>query len=476
MKEISIMEMLSGICSIPNIKTVYFGNIFGFSMDLYTTTLNDYIKNTKVTTNMIKCVVVQVVSALAYAQKNMIMHRDVKPQNILINNDKVALTDWGMATVIVNNSMKYEEEKEVQTLWYRCPEHLLNIRSELNNFTIDMWSVGIIIIEMIRGYTGFVSGESPKEVLSKILYYFETPNDNIKITKKISILFNNITIIKRKIYILESIKNSDWCDSKFVNFLTNILNINNDKRLTPLDALYHNYIHDNEYINNTLTQDMNELITYYSINTINKEYINIRHKYICEYDKICKKSTDVHLFALMIMYTDKLSILEYDLLNNIDENVGVIAQIVYHIVYDEKIEIPNLQFEVSRCKLKKERINGKFEQIITKLKFPLGMCSFVNFGYQMLQHIDALYMLYETISRYVLKHYDVYQYDNITIYWSIIKLMSCYKCNILHLSEITKMLLEDKYFKIFELKNHVEIHNITVTSQTFGTVIFNYAI
>ena len=89
------------------------------------------------------------IDGATYANKLNIMHRDVKPENILIDvkTNNIKVCDWGLSVAFVegrNNTV------EVQTLWYRCPEVLVG--HTLYTTNIDTWSVGMIMYELLTGY------------------------------------------------------------------------------------------------------------------------------------------------------------------------------------------------------------------------------------------------------------------------------------------------------------------------------------
>ena len=78
-----------------------------------------------------------------------ILHRDIKPQNILINvkNGEVKLCDFGQAKITAVNQNTHTFN--VSTLWYRPLELLLG--SEIIDFKIDIWSIGCIFYELVMG-------------------------------------------------------------------------------------------------------------------------------------------------------------------------------------------------------------------------------------------------------------------------------------------------------------------------------------
>jgi len=123
--------------------------------------------------NTVKNFTHQLLTGIAFCHENRVLHRDLKPQNLLINRrGELKIGDFGLARafgVPVNTF-----SNEVVTLWYRAPDVLLGSRTY--NTSIDIWSVGCIFAEMITGYPLF-RGRDNADQLIQIMKIVGTPSD-----------------------------------------------------------------------------------------------------------------------------------------------------------------------------------------------------------------------------------------------------------------------------------------------------------
>ena len=95
---------------------------------------------------MIKSFLYQLLNGTAKCHKHKVLHRDLKPQNLLINREGVLkLADFGLARAFGIPVKNFTHE--VVTLWYRAPDILMG--SKDYNTSVDIWSVGCIFAEIV---------------------------------------------------------------------------------------------------------------------------------------------------------------------------------------------------------------------------------------------------------------------------------------------------------------------------------------
>ena len=97
--------------------------------------------------NELKSYLYQTLAGLAHCHTNKVLHRDLKPQNLLLSKDGLLkLADFGLARAFGIPVKTFSHE--VVTLWYRPPDVLLG--STKYGTAIDIWSVGCIFAEMVN--------------------------------------------------------------------------------------------------------------------------------------------------------------------------------------------------------------------------------------------------------------------------------------------------------------------------------------
>ena len=110
----------------------------------------------------------QVLSAVALAHKNRIIHRDIKPQNILIDNqDRIKITDFGIAVALSETSIT-QTNTLLGSVHYLSPEQA---RGSMATSKSDIYALGVVLYELLSGKVPF-DGES---AVSVALKHFQEP-------------------------------------------------------------------------------------------------------------------------------------------------------------------------------------------------------------------------------------------------------------------------------------------------------------
>ena len=148
-------------------------------MDFVPMTLYDQIKYMRIIEKvmpnlMLKLLSYQLLRSVAYIHSKGICHRDIKPQNILLNGKTkvLKLCDFGNSKQLVRGLPNHPI---VGTRYYRAPEQILG--NEYYGTKVDVWAVGCVIAEMMLGKPIF-RGETEGSQLEAIMKVLGTPSRN----------------------------------------------------------------------------------------------------------------------------------------------------------------------------------------------------------------------------------------------------------------------------------------------------------
>lgn len=189
-----------------------------------------------------KYILYQVVKALKYMHTGDLLHRDMKPSNVLLNSDcHVKLCDFGLARSVADTETAHENQvltDYVATRWYRAPEILLGSTKYTKG--VDMWSIGCILAELLGGQPLF-PGESTMNQLEKVVEVTGYPSkaDEKSIRSKFtSTMLESLNVRKQRP--LSEVFPQAGTDA--LDLLENLLQFNPEKRLTADEALKHPYL------------------------------------------------------------------------------------------------------------------------------------------------------------------------------------------------------------------------------------------
>ncbi|KAL3839912.1 hypothetical protein ACJIZ3_024503 [Penstemon smallii] len=123
---------------------------------------------------LIQSFLYQLLKGVSHCHAHGVLHRDLKPQNLLLDKEKgvLKIADLGLARAFTVPLKSYTHE--IVTLWYRAPEVLLG--STHYSTAVDMWSVGCIFAEMARRQALF-PGDSEFQQLLHIFRLLGTPTE-----------------------------------------------------------------------------------------------------------------------------------------------------------------------------------------------------------------------------------------------------------------------------------------------------------
>ncbi|KQK23008.1 casein kinase II subunit alpha-2 [Brachypodium distachyon] len=242
------IKILQNLCGGPNIIKLL--NIVRDQQSKTPSLVFEYVDSTdfKVlyptfTDYDVRFYIYELLKALDYCHSQGIMHRDVKPHNVMIDHElrKLRLIDWGLAEF-------YFPEKEynvrVASRYFKGPELLVDFQGY--DYSLDMWSLGCMFAGMIFRKEPFFYGHDNHDQLVKIAKVLGTDQFNAYLSKYRIVLDPQLEALlgrhsKKPWSKFVSADNRHLVSAEAIDFLDRLLRYDHQDRLTAREAMAHVY-------------------------------------------------------------------------------------------------------------------------------------------------------------------------------------------------------------------------------------------
>ncbi|GBE86566.1 Mitogen-activated protein kinase SLT2/MPK1 [Sparassis crispa] len=232
-------ENITGLIDVdctPDLSEIY---IF---MEPMEADLHQIIKSGQTLTDEhVQYFVYQILRGMKFIHSASVIHRDLKPGNLLVNADcELKICDFGLSRGF--NSAPDENPtamtEYVATRWYRAPEIMLAYKGY--NIAIDVWSIGCIFAELMLGRPLF-KGKDYVDQLNQILQVLGTPDDQVisRIGSPKAQAYIRSLPIKKTVPFSKVIPTAD---PQAVDLLTKMLTFDPASRITVAEALEHPWL------------------------------------------------------------------------------------------------------------------------------------------------------------------------------------------------------------------------------------------
>eukprot|EP00357_Protocruzia_adherens_P011629 CAMPEP_0114991002 /NCGR_PEP_ID=MMETSP0216-20121206/11117_1 /TAXON_ID=223996 /ORGANISM="Protocruzia adherens, Strain Boccale" /LENGTH=458 /DNA_ID=CAMNT_0002354255 /DNA_START=340 /DNA_END=1714 /DNA_ORIENTATION=- len=235
----------------------------------------------------IKCLMKQLLQAVAYMHSQWVLHRDLKTSNLLLNNRGILkVCDFGLARKYGDPIRPYT--RTVVTLWYRAPELLLG--SKTYGPAIDIWSVGCIFAELLLREP-FLPGRGELDQLEKIFKLLGTPTEDtwpkwqsLPYATRIKFKKYNVNRLRDK-FPRTSYTGDMYLTDMGLDFLQRMLWYCPEDRISAEDALKHPWFKENP-----VAVDPALMPTFPGMNEKSRDVLNKRRKRSLDEEQIMERA------------------------------------------------------------------------------------------------------------------------------------------------------------------------------------------
>ncbi|CAN9341564.1 unnamed protein product [Alternaria sp. RS040] len=255
-REIKILQNLSGGPNIVSLLDVVRDNQVSDGSDWIgdwsktPSLIFEYVNNTdfrslypKFQDYDVRYYIFELLKALDYCHSKGIMHRDVKPHNVMIDHEKrkLRLIDWGLAEFYHAGT---EYNVRVASRYFKGPELLVDFQEY--DYSLDMWSLGAMFASMIFRREPFFHGNSNSDQLVKIAKVLGTEDlfDYLdKYDIELDAQYDDILsrYPKKPWHSFINAENQRFVSNDAIDFLDKLLRYDHQDRLTAQEAMQHPY-------------------------------------------------------------------------------------------------------------------------------------------------------------------------------------------------------------------------------------------
>ncbi|KAK7203465.1 kinase-like domain-containing protein [Myxozyma melibiosi] len=244
-REVKILQNLSGG---PNVIQLY--DMVRDAQSRTPSLIFEYVNNIdfrllypRFTDYDIRYYIYELLKALDFCHSRGIMHRDVKPHNVMIDHEKrqLRLIDWGLAEFYHAGQ---EYNVRVASRYFKGPELLVDFQEY--DYSLDMWSLGAMYASMIFKKEPFFHGSSNADQLVKIARVLGTDALNEYLDKydiELDPQYDELIgrFARRPWQRFVTPENHKYVSPEALDFLDKLLRYDHQERLTAKEAMAHEY-------------------------------------------------------------------------------------------------------------------------------------------------------------------------------------------------------------------------------------------